>query len=120
MKASLLSSLMACGEPIWSLSEVAPVLVLTLVVLLAMRWVGVVMSQRGRRLGDGRTAVKCLGGKGRSVAQIARELGLSQDAVRTLMGPDPSVRRNRLPGNFFRNGGPETVERSVAISGYRW
>ena len=120
MEASFLSSLMVCGEPIWSDSEVAPVLVLTLVVLLAIRWLGVVLSQRGRRSGDGRTAVRCLGGKGRSVAQIARELDLSQDAVRTLLGPDPSVRRNRPPGNSFRNRSPGTVERSVATSGYRW
>lgn len=120
MKASLLSSLMACGEPLWSEGAVATVLVVTLVVLLAMRWVVVVVSERGRRSGAGRTAVRLLGGKGRSVAQIARELGLSQDAVRTLMGPDPSVRRNRLPGNSFRTGSPGTVGRSVATSGYKW
>lgn len=120
MKASLLFSIMACGEPIWGQSEVAPFLVVTLVVLLAMRWVGVVMSQRDTPSSDGRTAVKCLGGKGRTVAQIARELGLSQDVVRTLTGPDPYVKRNRLPGTSFRNGSPGTVGRPVATSGSKW
>ena len=118
MKESLLSSLMACTEPIRSESDVTSVLLVILVALLVMRWVGVVMSQRGGRSGDDRTAVKSLGGKGRTVPQIARELGLSQDAVRTLMRSDPSVKRNRQPGNSFRNGVPGTVGRSVATSGY--
>lgn len=64
---------------------------------------GLVVLVSGRRVPrDLRSAVEHLHDRGHSVAQIARRLYRSQDAVRGLLQPDPAARRTSGRGNSFR------------------
>lgn len=68
---------------------------------------GLVWRERRRRAGHGepwRTVIT-LGKQGRSISVIARDTGLTQDAVRIVLAPvalDPSFPR----GNSFRSSAP--------------
>ncbi len=103
MKTGLILALLALTDPFWVGPSFPTDSVLGLAALLLILWLVVVMSWRLARPLDSRVAVKHLGGRGRSVGQIARELGLSQDAVRNLMQPDPTARRAPRSGNSCRS-----------------
>ncbi len=52
-----------------------------------------------------RMVARQLGGRGQTIPQIARRLKMSQDAVRGLLGPDPSAGRLSKHGKNFRRVG---------------
>lgn len=103
MKTGAILALLALTDPIWVGPSFSPDPVLGLAALLLALWLAVAMSWRLARPSNSRAAVRHLGGCGRSVGQIARELGLSQDAVRNLMQPDPAARRAPRSGNSCRS-----------------
>ncbi len=114
MKTGLTLALLALTDPFWVALSFPPDLAVGLAALLLTLWLVAVMSRRLARSRDSRVAVKHLGGRGRSVGQIARELGLSQDAVRNLMQPDPAARRATRSGNSCRSGGGDASRLSRA------
>lgn len=72
-----------------------------LVMLGAARWL--------RRRDDPRVRVRLLAAGGTSISGIARRLGLAQDAVRDLLGPEAVP--VRAPGTFPRPGGAQAARR---------
>ena len=66
---------------------------------------GLLVHRRRRPVADVATG---LARRGRSIPAIARRTGLSQDAVRDLLGGDPLVVSTAVEGRFFRR-----IRRSV-------
>ncbi len=78
---------------------------LLLVGAVALAAFATLTLRRSREEEPPRMAARQLGERGQTVPQIARSLNMSQDAVRGLLGPDPSPARNRVRGNNCRKTG---------------
>ncbi len=114
MKTTFVFLLMVAAEPLWIDNQLSALLLVMLAVLIGVRWFVSAVAERRERASDGRLVVRVLSGRGRSVPQIARELRFSQDAVRSLMAPDPAARRAIGVGNSFRYQGSSPPSRYVA------
>lgn len=77
-------------------ARVPPIAIALASVLLGF---GLVVQRRRRPVTDLATG---LARRGRSIPAIARRTGLSQDAVRDLLGGDPMVVSTAVEGRFFR------------------
>ena len=116
MKTASIFVLLALTDHFWVGSPVPLDSAVGIAGLLLILSFVAVMSWRLARPFDSRLAVKHLGGRGRSVGQIARELSLSQDAVRNLMQPDPAARRALCSGSSCRSRGRKASRPSRASS----
>ncbi len=114
MKTVAIFALLALTDPFWVGSPVPLDSAVGIAALLLLLSFVAVMGWRLACPFDSRLAVKRLGGRGRSVGQIARELSLAQDAVRNLMQPDPAARRAPCSGSSCRSRGRKASRPSRA------
>lgn len=109
-KASLIGIAFACAAmaflpSILSATATAPLTgqhALLLVGAIALVAFATLTLRTSRDEEPPRMVARQLGERGQTVPQIARSLNMSQDAVRGLLGPDPSPTRNAVRGNNCR------------------